>query len=98
MTDQTNLTVTHQPERNSFEIVVNAHVAVLNYTLQGNTIIFTHTGVPHELEGQGIGSRLVKVGLEYARDHQLKVVPLCWFVAKYIQRHSEYQDLLVGQA
>ena len=87
-------TITHHREDGRFEIVIADHTAVLNYTRQDGTLIFTHTGVPHELEGQGIGSRLVKAGLEYARANNFKVVPVCWFVAQYIQRHPEYQTLL----
>ena len=92
---QTNeLNVIHDMEHNSFEVHLDSHIAVLNYRLSGNTIIFTHTGVPSALEGRGIGSLLVKTGLEYARKNNLKVQTLCWFVDGYLQRHTEYQDLL----
>ena len=56
--------------------------------------IASHTGVPFALEGRGIASRLARAALEYARAHELKVVPLCSFVAGYIQKHPEYKDLL----
>jgi hypothetical protein len=46
------------------------------------------------LEGQGIGSGLVKQALDAARAQNLKVVPMCSFVRGYIERHAEYQDLL----
>jgi hypothetical protein len=95
-TNSNDPTVNHHPELNRFDMVISNHTAVLNYTLQGNTIIFTHTGVPTELEGRGLGSRLVKAGLEYARDNNFKVVPACWFVAGYIERHPEYQELLTA--
>jgi len=92
--DPNTLTVNHRLAESRFEIVLADHVAVLDYTRQGETLIFTHTGVPRELEGQGIGSRLVKDGLDYARANNFKVVPVCWFVAQYIERHPEYQPLL----
>lgn len=84
--------VHHRPEQNRFEITAQGETAVLEYMLNGSTIIFTHTGVPPALEGQGIGSKLAKAGLEYARANGLKIRSLCWFVDKYIQRHPEYQD------
>jgi len=37
---------------------------------------------------------LVKTGLEYAKENNLKVQALCWFVAGYIQRHAKYQELI----
>lgn len=85
------LEVRHSPGRGRFEIRVNDYIAELTYTLHGETIIFTHTGVPPELEGQGIGSKLVQAGLDYARENHLKIESLCWFVTRCLQRHPEYQ-------
>ena len=84
----------HKAESNRFEIQTEGLVAVLEYSLQPGRIIFTHTGVPPALEGRGIGSQLAKAGLEYARENKLKVTPLCWFVAAYIERHPEYAELV----
>ncbi len=86
--------VIHDMEAHRFKIVVGAHTAVLDYRKDGSTILFLHTGVPPALEGQGIGSKLVKAGLDYARANGLKVQTLCWFVDGYLNRHPEYQDLL----
>jgi predicted GNAT family acetyltransferase len=92
---QTNeFQVIHNTNEKCFEIHSEAQTAELNYRLLGNTIIFTHTGVPPALEGRGIGSLLVKTGLEYARKNNLKVQSLCWFVTRYIQRHAEYHELV----
>ncbi|MGE5251572.1 MAG: GNAT family N-acetyltransferase [Bacteroidota bacterium] len=85
--------VIHNPEASRFEIQVDRQVAVLRYQMRGETIIFTHTGVPPELEGHWLGSRLVHAGLEYAREHSLKVETWCWFVDGYIRRHTEYESL-----
>jgi predicted GNAT family acetyltransferase len=81
-------------EANRFEITVDGHRAVLDYRLKGDTIIFTHTGVPPAIGGRGLGSKLVKTGLDYARENDLRVKSLCWFVNKYIRSHAEYQDLV----
>jgi len=87
-----DLKVIHNKSQKRFEIQIDSHLAVLNYAMQGTTITFTHTGVPPPLEGRGIGSLLVKTGLQYAKDNNLKIQTLCWFVDKYIQRHPEYQQ------
>jgi len=92
--EQNKISVIHNMGKKSFEAKVKAHTAELNYHLSDGLIIFTHTGVPPALEGQGIGSLLVKTGLDFARQQNLKVRAVCWFVAGYIQRHAEYQDLL----
>ena len=89
-----NPDVHHDPAANRFEIQIEGSTALLEYHLQDGSILFTHTGVPAALEGRGMGSQLARAGLEYARQQSLRVVPVCWFVAGYIERHAEYQDLL----
>lgn len=88
------LNIIHNTEQERFEVHLDSHTAELNYRLSGDTIIFTHTGVPSALEGRGVGSLLVKAGLEYARKNNLKVQTVCWFVEGYLRRHIEYQDLI----
>lgn len=89
-----DLTVVHNTDKRRFEVRIDSHVAELTYMTHTDVIIFTHTGVPSELEGRGIGSRLVRAGLQYARENKLKVQSLCWFVNGYFDRHPEYKDLL----
>ncbi|PWH12084.1 MAG: N-acetyltransferase [Anaerolineae bacterium] len=88
------LTVQHNPDRNRFEIWIGEYLAELVYTLKDGVITFTHTGVPPALEGRGLGSKLARAGLEYARQNGLKVVSTCWFINGYLDRNLEYQDLL----
>ncbi len=88
-----NIEVIHNQEEHRFEITTDGHVAVLDYMLKGEIMIFTHTGVPPAIGGRGLGSKLVKTGLDYARENRLQIRSLCWFVSKYIRRHPEYQDL-----
>jgi len=86
--------IVHNSDAHRFESRVNGHVAVLDYMLMGDIITFTNTGVPPVIENRGAGSRLAKAGLEYAREYELKVRSLCWFVSKFIRWNPEYQDLL----
>ena len=89
-----NIEVFHNQEAHRFELTADKQLAVLDYMLKGEIIIFTHTGVPPAIGGRGLGSKLVQTGLEYARENDLKVRSLCWFVSKYIRLHPEYQDLV----
>ncbi|MGE3146470.1 MAG: GNAT family N-acetyltransferase [Pseudorhodoplanes sp.] len=77
-----------------FELETGGHVAVAHYELSGNVIAFTHTEVPQALSGQGVGSRLARGALEQVRARQLKVVAQCPFIAAYIGKHAEFQDLM----
>lgn len=93
--DPSELDVINNVERKRFEVTVQGHTAVAEYILAGETrIVFTHTEVPDALEGNGIGSRLARTALEYARENDLKVIPLCPYIAAYIRKHPEYRSLL----
>ncbi len=77
-----------------FELKTGGDKAVAAYQLEGDTIVFTHTVVPPAIEGQGVGSRLIRGALDLVRDRGLKVVPQCPFVAAYVDKHPAYRDLL----
>jgi uncharacterized protein len=86
--------VRNNKDESRFEYGSGNDLAVSNYSIRGDKIIFTHTEVPEALEGQGIGNKLARAALDYARSNDLRVVPRCQFIAAFIKRHSEYQDLV----
>ena len=86
------------PARHRFELMVDRHLAFTAYTIDGPVITFTHTIVPPELNGHGVGSRLISDALAQVRARGLKVRPVCSFVRGYIERHPEWQDLLAESA
>ena len=86
---------THNQAANCFETTIEGHTGFISYQDQDDRIVYDHTIVPSELGGKGVGSALVKHALDYARSEGKKVVPTCSFVASYINKHAEYQDLLL---
>ncbi len=88
------VTVRHNVEAHRYEALVEGHLSVCEYEVVDNNVIFTHTLVPPELRGRGIAEQLVRVALDDARTAGRKVVPACGYVAVFIRRHREYQDLL----
>jgi predicted GNAT family acetyltransferase len=79
-----------------YELSVDGGTAIAVYQRQGDVVAFTHTEVPPALGGHGVASTLVKSALDDVRAHGLRVIPACEFVAAYMERHPEEQDLLAG--
>ena len=78
-----------------FEILVDGKVAgFADYRLLPTKIVLTHTEVLDAYEGQGLAGKLVGYALDMSRDTGLRVVPLCPYVAKYIERHPAYKELV----
>jgi len=77
-----------------FELDAEGVTALAYYRLADGVITFTHTETPRQLRRRSIASWLVHDALEAARARGLKVVPRCSFVAGFIARHLEFDDLL----
>ena len=77
-----------------FELTIEGHLAATYYKLSDGVITFVHTDVPPELGGKGVGSALVKGALDQVRAGGLKVIAQCPFVKAYVDKHTEYADLL----
>ncbi|WP_131668531.1 GNAT family N-acetyltransferase [Psychrobacter pygoscelis] len=87
--------ITHNQHANRFETTINGKTGYISYQDEGDRLVYDHTIVPSELGGQGVGSALVKHALDYAEAENKKVVPQCSFVAAYIDKHPDYQHLLI---
>jgi predicted GNAT family acetyltransferase len=87
------LKVEHDPERSRFQATVDGRLCVADYRLGNGVMHMTHTAVPPALQGRGIAAAIVQAALAHARAHGLRVNPLCSYVARYMQRHPETQDL-----
>ncbi|WP_326635060.1 N-acetyltransferase [Nonomuraea fuscirosea] len=80
---------------NRFEILLDGKVAgFADYRLLPTKVVFTHTEVLPAYEGQGLAGKLVGQALQMSADTGLRVVPLCPYVAEYIERHPEFKDLV----
>lgn len=90
--------VQHNAARHRYEVIVDGHLSVCEYEDAGGRRVFTHTFVPAELRGRGIAEQLVRAALADVHAAGLKVVPACSYVARFIERHREFQDLLAAGA
>jgi uncharacterized protein len=90
------MTVTHNAAARRYEATVEGQLSVCAYELDGGRMIFTHTVVPPELRGRGIAEKLVRTALADVRANGRKVVPACSYVAKFLERHAEFQDLIAA--
>lgn len=86
--------VVNNAEGHRFELKVGGETAFAEYSLVEGGMILPHTVVPEALEGQGLASQLAVAAMAYAREHDLKVIPTCTFMAGYMAKHPEHHDLV----
>lgn len=82
-------------QKKRFEVETHGHTAFIEYMIDKDNIMYlTHTEVPKALEGKGVGKNIVEKTLHYLKDNGFKLAPLCPFVAAYLKRHPEWQEIL----
>jgi len=86
--------VNNNEKTQRFEIHEAGELAYLEYRYFKNDIALMHTFVPEVLEGRGIASTLAHYALEWAKEHQKPVIVYCPFVAAYLKKHTEYNNII----
>jgi predicted GNAT family acetyltransferase len=72
---------------------------VLSYKkVSWRVIDLRSTLVPPHLRGRGLGTALVRQGLDWARREGYQVIPSCPFVRDFMERNPEYSDLIADSA
>lgn len=73
----------------------NKRVAEMTYSVAGaNLIIIDHTEVSDSLRGTGAGKQLVTAAVKYAREKNIKIIPLCPYAKSVFDRTPEFSDVL----
>jgi len=96
--DLDQIQVVQNPDEKRFETYIEDKLCKLDYIQDGKNFVITHVGVHPDFRGHGVAGRIVQVGLEYAKENSLRVVPMCSYAAAYIRRHPEYAELTKQQA
>ncbi|MEG1762451.1 MAG: GNAT family N-acetyltransferase [Bacteroidales bacterium] len=80
-------TYTHNPELNRFEMLVDNHLAYVEYHIEPPYIDIIHTIVPKEIEGRGIAAQLVAATYRYGEQEHLQAKASCSYAKVWLQRH-----------
>lgn len=90
-----NVPLKFNNEKKRFELEVENHIAFSDFILNNQNIMFiTHTEVPRELEGKGVGSELIFKVLTWIKEQGYTLAPLCPFTAAYVKKHPEWAGIL----
>ncbi len=86
----------HNQERHQYEYHIGDNIARVEYIKSNNGEVYlTHTEVPAALGGQGIASALVDDVLQEIEHDDLKIVPICPFIANYVNKNPKWKPLLM---
>jgi predicted GNAT family acetyltransferase len=88
-------TVRRNDARHRYEIEVDGKVAgSMVFRPHGDALELVHTEVGEAYQGQGLAAQLARFALDEARRTGQKIIPSCAYVAAYLERHPQDQDLV----
>jgi predicted GNAT family acetyltransferase len=93
-----DVVVEDNPEEARYEARIGDRiVGIAEYELtdEQGPIVFVHTEVVPDVEGQGVGARLARSALEDVRRRGLRLVSDCPFISAFLKRHHDWDDLIV---
>lgn len=80
-----------------YEMFVDGQlVGIADYLLDGDSVIFPHTQIRRDKRGHGYGNLLVRAALDDVKKSKRRIVPRCWYVARFVEMHPEYEDMLAA--
>ena len=95
MTPESNGPLIDNRASHRFELPIEGGgLAVAYYRLEGDRVLLTHTEVPEQFSGRGIGTKLARAVFDAVRASGRRVVPICSFMRAFAARHPEDADLI----
>src|SRR5690348_16960973 len=95
--EQRSIEVVDNPGGKRFEVRVDgvlagfaAYLVQQGFGDRPGVVVFTHTEVEPDYQGQGVAQALAASALDQVRASGRRVQPRCPFIASYIRRHPEY--------
>jgi predicted GNAT family acetyltransferase len=70
------------------------HARMFYHMTAPNKMVIEHTEVDDELRGQNVGYQLVEAGVEYARQHNIKITVWCPFAKSVFNKKPDWHDVL----
>jgi predicted GNAT family acetyltransferase/glutaredoxin len=83
------LQILHDKENQCFTLNINGELAKVDYVLKDEKMYLTHSEVPFNLRGQGIGKVLVEKTFEQLTAENYTAVAVCSYI-KAIKNRSDY--------
>ena len=86
----------HEPALRRYVVRLDGKVAsVLDYRELGDTVAFVRTFTNPPYRGSGLAAELVRFAVDDVEQRpQHRIVPSCWYVEQWFDRHPDRRELL----
>ncbi len=87
--------IQHDKEKQIFILPINGEEAKVEYTWKKGIMYLTHSEVPHNLRGRGIGKELVLKTFEKLTEEGFKAVAICTYI-QHVKNRDTYWKNIIG--
>lgn len=85
--------VKNHPE-SRFEMIVDGYMAYIEYEIQNNIFVLTHTISPKEISGRGVATALIEKVLLLLKEDKSKFIPECPMIVGFVKKHPEWKNYI----
>ena len=90
-----SIEIRDDPDNHRYVVEIDGAIAgSAVYHLRAHRHVFVHTEVDPQHEGQGVGSALARYALDDVKAKGGTIVPICPFIAGWVDRHPEYRAMV----
>lgn len=72
-------------------------LAKITFIYKDNNLVIEHTIVSDALKGQGVARTLVDAVVAFAKEENLKIIPVCDYAKKVLTQDETYRDVLADE-
>ena len=88
--------IINDKQGNRFVMDVEGNEVYVLYEESKDMLDLYSTNTPPQLRGQGLAEKVVLAAFKYAKEKNLKVIPSCWYVKKFLKKHIEYSSIVIS--
>jgi hypothetical protein len=94
-TGAASVEVRNNPQWTRYEVLVDGAVAgTAHYSVYEGSLVFDHTVIDEAYAGRGLGRVLAQGSLDDVRARGQRIVPLCEFIAGFLAKNPDYDDVV----
>lgn len=76
-----------------FELEIDGETVFATYRFDHKILYINYVEAPENLRGTGAADKLMKEIMEFAKEGNYKIFPICGYAVSWINRHKEYHSL-----
>jgi len=77
-----------------FETAINDELAIIEYAPGERKIFLTKTSIPESVTDEDFQNQFIKAVLDLVDDRELKMMPTCPVIVKFVRKNKRYKNLL----